>query len=101
MRRFEALAQCLMMFGPIVLASLLGLASMVPRGTILVTLALYGLGLALFLSAKLSVLRQGIRISFGTKHMNPKERRLYLCGYGLMGIGLLLTLGMLLAARKT
>ena len=55
------------------------------------TLAVYALGLVLFLLAKISLLRRGISISFGLRQMPPWHRRAYVTGYALMGLGLLST----------
>lgn len=59
-----------------------------------VMLALYGLGFSLFLLAKLSVLRQGLWMSFGSDHMSPWYRWLYRIGYCLMGLGFFFTMAL-------
>jgi hypothetical protein len=62
-------------------------------------LTLYGLGFLLFLLAKLSVIKTGTWISFGSKQMSPGYRWLYRSGFLLMGLGFFLTLGLLIISR--
>ena len=57
-----------------------------------VGLALCGLGLILFISAKISVIKLGRLLSFGTTGMRPMMRYSYWLGYILIGIGCILTL---------
>ena len=54
-------------------------------------LAFYLVGFVCFLVAKLSVLRQGIWFSWGTRLMTRGYARLYRTGYIIMAIGVLLT----------
>ena len=60
-------------------------------------LSLYALGFALFLVAKLSLIRSGRVITFGSRLMPPGYRVLYRLGYALMAAGALFTLGLLVA----
>ena len=55
-------------------------------------LALCSLGLLLFISAKISVIKLGRLLSFGTTGMRPSMRYSYWLGYLLMVIGCILTL---------
>jgi hypothetical protein len=48
-------------------------------------------GLVLFLVAKLSVVKQGRWISFGTKPMRPGMANMYRAGYWLMFVGAVVT----------
>src|SRR5882724_210053 len=48
---------------------------------------LYALGFALFLVAKLSLIRSGRVITFGSRLMRPGYRVLYRLGYALMAAG--------------
>ncbi len=50
------------------------------------------LGFILFVSAKVSLFRRGIWISWGSKQMPPFYKRLYLGGYALMFLGIMLIL---------
>ena len=70
------------------------------RAAVLFAFALYAGGFTSFLVAKLSVIRQGIRVSFGPKHMSPTHRALYYVGYILMAAGALYTVGILSFARN-
>ena len=60
-------------------------------------LVLYALGFALFLVAKLSLIRSGRVITFGSRFMRPGYRVLYRLGYALMAAGALFTLGLFVA----
>ena len=60
-------------------------------------LVLYALGFALFLVAKLSLIRSGRLVTFGSRLMRPGYRALYRVGYALMAAGTLFTLGLLVA----
>ncbi len=81
----------------LVLVILIGNASDNPIGFARLTMWLYGIGFALFLIPKLSLVRQGIRISFGSVRMSPWHRRMYRTGYCLMGLGLVFTLALVIA----
>jgi hypothetical protein len=59
-------------------------------------LVLCGLGLSLFVTAKLSVIRQGILVSFGSRQMSTRHRRMYRVGYALMVTGWFLGIGAVL-----
>ena len=59
----------------------------------------YGFGFLLFLRAKLSVVRTGAPISFGSKQMSPRYRLLYRSGYFMMVLSLFLTLGLLISSH--
>jgi hypothetical protein len=59
--------------------------------------AFYGFGFLLFLRAKLSVVRTGTLISFGSKKMSPGYRLLYRSGYFIMVLSIFLTLGLLIS----
>lgn len=48
-------------------------------------------GLALFLVAKLSVIKQRRWLSFGTQHMRPAMANAYRAGYWLMLVGAVVT----------
>ena len=67
-----------------------------PTGFVWATLSLYGVGFVLFLLAKLSILRQGIWISFGFAHMSPWCRWMYRTGYCLMGLGFFFTMALVI-----
>ena len=103
MSQAHALVNLFIVVGPLALGLAMGLAisnaRLHPFGTATLTLALYGIGFALFVVAKVSVIRRGYVISFGSRLMSLRFRRLYRLGYGLMIVAVLLTLG-LLASEK-
>ena len=53
-------------------------------------LAILTTGFALFLIAKLSIIRQGILLSWGSRRMSRGFRTCYRLGYGLMTAGVLI-----------
>ena len=65
-----------------------------PVTTQAAVLILYVLGFTLFLVAKLSLIRSGHLITFGSRLMRPPHRALYRLGYALMAVGTLFTLGL-------
>jgi hypothetical protein len=84
------------LFGPIaiglVLSFLMFYAWSAPRGFSRFVLIVYGLGLLLFLSAKISQIRRGVLLSFGSSRMSVSARRAYYrAGYFLMFFGLAAT----------
>ncbi len=44
-------------------------------------------GFALFVAAKLSVIRQGVYVSWGSRQMSARFRKCYRVGYALMFLG--------------
>jgi len=68
-----------------------------PVATTAAALIVYVLGFALFLVAKLSLIRSGRLITFGSRLIRPPYRALYRLGYALMAVGALFTLGLLVA----
>jgi tellurite resistance protein TehA-like permease len=68
-----------------------------PAATTAASLALYALGFAFFFVAKLSLIRSGRLVTFGSRLMRPGYRALYRLGYALMAAGALFTLGLLVA----
>ena len=60
---------------------------------------LCAIGLVLFATAKLSVIRRGTLVSFGPARMTSGYRRLYRWGYALMGVALFLLLAASAAPR--
>lgn len=103
MFRADAIANAIMVFGmPVlgmVLMTLLITASGNPIGFAWFTILLYGVGLALFVIAKLSLYRQGRWLSWGSAHMSPRYRRMYRIGYCLMGLGFLFHLALAIDTR--
>jgi hypothetical protein len=83
------------LFGPIaiglVLSFLMFYAWSAPRGFSRFVLIVYGLGLLLFLSAKISQIRRGVLLSFGSSRMSVSARNYYRAGYFLMFFGLAAT----------
>jgi len=87
----EALANAFILYAPFAIGLILAVfaanALAAPTGFAWFTLGLYFVGLALFLLAKFSLLRRGIRFSFGSSQMSPWNRRAYRTGYTLMVLG--------------
>jgi hypothetical protein len=81
------------------LALVVGTAIVNPTGSAKLALGFYVIGLILFLIAKLSVLRSGRLMTFGSRLMRPGHKILYRAGYVLMVIGVLFAIGFL--ARGT
>jgi hypothetical protein len=54
--------------------------------------ALCGIGFVLFVAAKMSVIRRGIFVSFGSASMSSGGRGLYRAGYALMAAAVFLVL---------
>ena len=82
------------------LAFAIGTAAVNPVGSARLALGLYALGFSLFLVAKISVLRSGRLVSFGSRPMRPPYRALYRTGYALMVAGLLFAVGLLLVTAR-
>jgi hypothetical protein len=97
----EALANTFILYAPLAIGLVFTVfavnAFAAPRGFAWFTLGLYFAGLALFLLAKVSLLRRGIRLSFGSSQMSPWNRRAYRTGYTLMVFGFFATLTLLVA----
>ena len=102
-RQGEALANACIFLGPILIGVPIALASVVaggaPRVFTLITIGLYYAGFALFLVAKISVLRQGIPLSFGSARMSTWNRRAYRSGYVLMFLGVVATIVVLVLGK--
>jgi hypothetical protein len=64
-----------------------------PKVAAAVIYGLLGLGMVLFLLAKVSVIRRGHRVSFGSGKMSTAMRRCYRLGYALCALGFALALG--------
>jgi hypothetical protein len=64
---------------------------------IIIIFLLYLTGFVSFLIAKISVFRKGIRVSFGAKQMSRFYQSFYISGYILMGIGLFLSIMVLVS----
>lgn len=105
MGKREALANMAILFGPIaigfVMAFLMFYAWSAPRGFSVFILVLYGLGLVLFLSAKIPQVRQGNLVSFGSSRMSTAARRAYRAGYILMFFGFAATLALVKVLTST
>jgi len=104
MRRSELIYNIVMATGfPVVLiiipvfisASLMRSFPWVSYWTIL---SLLFLGFILFLKAKLSLIKEGKLLTFGAKGMSKSNRALYISGYILMLLSLILSLGFLICS---
>jgi hypothetical protein len=65
---------------------LIGLTSILAVNNLL-PLALMFAGLLCFIRAKLSLIRRGVWLSWGSRRMAPRYARLYKFGYGLILAG--------------
>lgn len=93
MRRGEAIVNLALFFGPLLLAILITGAlslSSVRLPAMYVCAGLYAVGLSLLLTAKGSLFRQGIWISFGPSRMSSGNRRRYRAAYVLLVAGAVL-----------
>ena len=91
MRRGELIANLLFVYGPLVMALLMGLLIVAAhRPQELACLAFYAIGYCLLVLAKVSLFRRGVWISWGPSQMSLSNRQMYVAAYGLMGIGFLL-----------
>jgi hypothetical protein len=103
MSQAHALINLFILMGPLVLALVVGLVVMNsglhPFGTATLSIAMYSVGFALFVAAKVSVMRRGHLISFGSGLMSLWSRRLYRLGYTLMIGGAVLTFGLVVTAK--
>ncbi len=103
MFRESAIANAVIFIGPALLGVIM--AILIPNalgnqtGFAWATMLFYGLGLTLFVIAKLSLIRQGIRVSFGSDKMSPWYRWIYRTGYCLMGLGVLSTVALVVMTR--
>ena len=100
MRKLEAIAN----FAIFVLPFLVGLLVVAAfsivqhRGAVFfICLAVYCIGFCFLFSAKLSLFRRGILVSFGPSQMSPTNRRCYGAGYTLILVGIALNLLLLLS----
>lgn len=103
MRKGELLFNYAVALGPLVIGLsavwAMGLASTVPKIAFWSMVALFLLGFALFVTAKISVITQGHRFTCGPSKMSRVHRTAYFLGYGGMIVGLFLLIGFALAAR--
>ena len=106
LRRSEAIFNIALQFywlfllpAAIVLGGLLRLLTSAPFHYIFIMLLLWAVGFSMFLKAKLSVIRQGKLLSFGTSGMSRTNHIFYLLGYIIMAAGLLLSLVLLMFYR--
>ena len=98
-RRSEAIFNIALQFGlplaAIALGCLLWFLAAVPVNYVIIMLLLLSFGFFMFLKAKLSVIRQGRLLSFGSGGMSRTNRTFYFLGYAVMAIALLLSLVLL------
>ena len=101
----EALANAVILFAPLAIGLVLTFFTLnafaAPLGFAWFTLGLYVTGLALFLLAKVSLLRRGVWVSFGSAEMSAWNRRAYRAGYTLMVLGCLATFALFMGLGAT
>ena len=100
MRRGELIVNFVFVFGPpvvglLVVASL----SLAPLRTpwMAACFALYAAGVSLLFAAKMSLLRRGVWISFGSSRMSRGNRACYRIAYALLVSGVILNLMLILS----
>ena len=86
--------------GGLILAVVIRSAAVDPIGSAMLSVALYAPGCACFVIAKVSVIRSGHLVTFGSRSMRPRDRSLYRTGYVLMIAALTLTAGLLVTATR-
>jgi hypothetical protein len=90
MRRTE-LAANLIFVSPILAAILMTCVLATPLN-IFIALFCYTLGLLSLVHAKVSLLRQGVWVSFGPSRMAPQFRRSYWLGYAFIAVGVFINI---------
>ena len=97
MRKGELIFNYALVLMPLVLglasAGFIGLYYTMPGPTFWGMVVFFILGFALFLKAKLSIIRQGRLFTFGPSQMTKSNRIAYFLGYGVMFLGLFLMIG--------
>jgi len=101
MGQAHALTNLFLLLWPILiglpLAVAVGTALVNPVGSARIALGAYLLGFTLFVVAKVSALRSGRLVTFGSSLMRPRYRVLHRTGYALMAAGLVFAVGLLIA----
>ena len=85
------------LIGGLILAVVASSSAVNPVGTAKLALALYVCGFAFFLVAKISAIRSGHLVTFGSRFLRPRYRALYRIGYILMVAGLMFTVGLVMS----
>ena len=103
MRNGELLLNWLFALGPLLLGMPIiwftGLALEAPSFVFYLMVTLFILGFGLFFSAKLSVIKAGNMFSFGTVKMNKKYKVMYMTGYVIMVLGLIVLASLAIATN--
>ena len=99
MRKGELIFNLSVFFGPAVLGfgvvSGIVMAVAMPHLAFWVTMTLFICGFVAFAKAKLSVISKGYIFSFGSRYMSLRNKVAYFCGYGAMGVSLMMSMGIL------
>lgn len=94
MGKGERISNYLVALGPLVLGSTIvwgmSLAIKAPSLLFWGIVALFIFGFTLFFTAKLSVIRSGLLVSFGARNMNRRNKAMYFTGCALMGLALVI-----------
>jgi len=77
----------------------MSIASSCPWTCFAAILSLLFIGFMLFLKAKISLIKQGKLLVFGTKGMSKWNRLSYFCGYFLMLLAVILSIGFLMYSK--
>lgn len=91
---FTIVAELTPLVAGVIVVAFIPLAGREPIAWALVTLATYAVGFALYVSAKLPMLKTARWWSFGPGALPENLRRRYWAGYAFMGVGLLMTLAL-------
>ena len=105
MNRKEIIANLVLFFGFPIFACIFGCVSVffanAPLKFTLIMLVFWIAGFFMFFKAKISVIKRGKLVSFGTSNMSKTNRVCYILGYILMGIGLFFSLGLFIVDFRT
>ena len=103
MRYTSAMINLIILIGPMLIAIVMALiipnVLHYPKFFILSSWSLYGIGLLCFIIAKLSVIKKGKLITFGSSQMSSLHKKLYKMGYLLMIIAFLFTIALIKTSK--
>ena len=97
----ESLVNLVLVFSPLAIGLLYAAAVSLAPVRVLgvpVCVGFYAAGLSLLLTAKISLFRQRIWVSFGSSQMCQGSRRRYRAAYVLLGAGMVLNVALLLSS---
>ena len=103
MRRGELIANLFLFWGPALLGIFVGVfigpAIKMPVGFSTTAIAVLLLGTISITIAKISAIRKGKLVSWGSKEMSKANRVFYRFGYALFGLGLVMIVALLMGLQ--